>query len=56
MTSEYERELAELRKALELPIVGHPRRDAELAELRRLVGKYVDDARRLVGEVGDETS
>ncbi|GAA4635893.1 hypothetical protein GCM10023196_083380 [Actinoallomurus vinaceus] len=50
MTSEYERELAELRKALELPIVGHPRREAELAELRRLIDKYVDDARRMLAE------
>jgi hypothetical protein len=53
MTSEYERELAELRKALELPVVGHPRREAELTELRRLIEKYVEDARRMLEEADD---
>ncbi|GAB3988334.1 hypothetical protein GCM10029978_110450 [Actinoallomurus acanthiterrae] len=53
MTSEYERELAELRRALELPVVGHPRRDAELTELRRLIGKYVEDAHRMLEETDD---
>ncbi|MEV0402607.1 hypothetical protein [Actinoallomurus sp. NPDC050550] len=37
--SEYERGLAELRKTLELPVVGHPRRAAELAGLRGLTDK-----------------
>lgn len=51
MTSGYERELAELRKALELPIVGHPHCGAELAELRRLIEKYADQARQMVAKV-----
>lgn len=46
----YDRALTELREALELPIVGYPRREQELAELRRLIGVYVEEARQMLAE------
>lgn len=30
-------------------VVGYPKRDAELAQLERLISLYPDDARRLLG-------
>lgn len=53
MNEGYERELAALRRALELPTVSHPCREAELAGLRRLIATYVDEARQVIGEVGE---
>lgn len=42
----YARELGALRRLLdESPVVGRPRREAELAELRRLVERYPREAR-----------
>lgn len=32
------------------PVVGWPRKDAELAELARLVGKFPDEARKLLDD------
>jgi hypothetical protein len=53
--SDYARELNELRRVLdESPVVGHPRRDAELAELRRLIGRYADEARAILSEIADD--
>lgn len=43
-----ESQLAELRQMLEVPVIGHPRRGASSAELRRLVEKYVAEMRRNV--------
>ncbi|GAA4619107.1 hypothetical protein GCM10023195_86270 [Actinoallomurus liliacearum] len=48
---EYERALVELREVLELPIVGYPHREQELVELRRLISKYVDEARGFLAEL-----
>ena len=46
----YAWELEELRRVLdEATVVGHPRRAAELAELARLVHRYPDEARELLG-------
>ncbi|MEV5751712.1 hypothetical protein AB0L00_28160 [Actinoallomurus sp. NPDC052308] len=50
---EYERALVELREVLELPIVGDPRREQEFAELRRLISKYVDEARGFLADLDD---
>lgn len=45
----YEREMAALCRTLdETPVVGRIRESAELDELARLVGKYPDEARRLL--------
>jgi hypothetical protein len=50
---DYARELVELRRVLdESPVVGHPRRDAELAELRRLVTRYPEEARHILDDGG----
>ena len=52
--SDYERELNELRRVLdESPVVGYPRRDAELAELRRLIERYPAEARAILREGED---
>ena len=41
----YAHELAEMRKVLDTaPVVGLPRKEAELAELARLVEKFPDEA------------
>jgi hypothetical protein len=48
---EYERAL--VREVLELPIVGHARREQELAELRRLISKYVGEARGFLADLDD---
>lgn len=47
----YEHELLGLRAALELPIVGQPRRNAELEELGRLIDRYLDEARAYIAEL-----
>ncbi|MFL6057231.1 MAG: hypothetical protein ACJ72W_30690 [Actinoallomurus sp.] len=48
----YDQELAEFRQILdEMPVVGHLRRDAELAELHRLIGRYPDEAREICAKV-----
>jgi hypothetical protein len=45
----YARELSELRRVLdESPVVGLPRREAELAELRRLIERYPREAREIL--------
>lgn len=45
----YARELDALRRVLdESPVVGRPRREAELAELRRLVERYPSEAREFL--------
>lgn len=50
-TSDYARELSALRRVLEeSSVVGHPRRDAELSELRRLITRYPDEARDMLHE------
>ncbi|MCO6011141.1 hypothetical protein NE236_39915 [Actinoallomurus purpureus] len=44
----YDQELTEFRRILdEMTVVGHLRRDAELAELHRLIGRYPDEAREM---------
>lgn len=44
----YACEIAELRRVLdETTIVGHPRRDEELAELVRLITRCPDEAQRM---------
>lgn len=44
----YDQELTEFRRILdEMTVVGHLRRDAELAELRRLIERYPDEARAI---------
>ncbi|MEV5748711.1 hypothetical protein AB0L00_12925 [Actinoallomurus sp. NPDC052308] len=44
----YDQELSEFRQILDdLTVVGHLRRDAELAELHRLIGRYPDEAREI---------
>jgi hypothetical protein len=44
----YDQELTEFRRILdEMTVVGHLRRDAELAELHRLIGRYPDEARKI---------
>lgn len=49
----YDQELREFRRILdEMTIVGHPRRDAELAELRRLIERYPDEAREMFAKIG----
>jgi hypothetical protein len=49
---DYAWELAELRKVLdESPVAGFPRRDAELAELRRLIGRYPAEARAMLRDL-----
>jgi hypothetical protein len=51
-TSDYARELSALRQVLEeSSVVGHPRRDAELAELGRLITRYPDEARAMLHEL-----
>ena len=46
---DYARELSELRRVLEeSAVVGHPRRDAEIAELRRLITRYPEEARDIL--------
>lgn len=46
----YDQELREFRRVLdEMAIVGHPRREAELAELERLINLYPDEAARMLG-------
>lgn len=48
----YDQELTEFRQILdEMPVVGHLRRDAELAELHRLIGRYPDEAREICAKV-----
>lgn len=45
----YARELSALRRLLdESPVVGRPRREAELADLRRLVERYPREAREFL--------
>jgi hypothetical protein len=52
VSDDYARELNELRRVLdEASVVGHPRREAELTELRRLIGRYTDEARAILGEI-----
>jgi hypothetical protein len=52
-SGDYARELMALRQVLEeSPVVGHPRREAELAELRRLITRYPDEARDMLHEAG----
>ena len=47
----YEKEHTDLRHLLDsTEVVGWPRRDAELIELRRLVNKYTAEARRFINE------
>ena len=44
----YDQELTEFRRILdEMTVVGHLRRDAELAELHRLIERYPDEARQI---------
>jgi hypothetical protein len=46
---DYARELFETRRVLdEVPVVGDPHRGWELDELRRLIGKYPSDARKIL--------
>lgn len=48
----YDSELREFRRVLdEMTIVGYPKRDAELAELDRLICKHPDEARRIWASV-----
>ncbi len=52
---DYARELSELRRVLdESPVVGHLRRDAEIAELRRLITRYPAEARDILQTSGDK--
>jgi len=47
----YDRELRALRDTLDgVDVVGHVRRDAELAELKRLARKYPEETRRLLDQ------
>lgn len=46
-----ESELAGLNAALRLPAVGEMRRAGDLAELRRLITEYPNEARFILGEV-----
>lgn len=48
----YEQELKEFRDALKRPIVGFPSREQELAELRRLIERYPEDARTILAQLG----
>lgn len=53
--NDYMRELSELRRVLEeSPVVGHPRRDAELSELHRLIGRYPAEARDILGQIEED--
>jgi hypothetical protein len=48
----YDQELTEFRQILdEITVVGHLRRDAELAELHRLIGRYPDEAQEICAKV-----
>jgi hypothetical protein len=48
----YDQELTEFRQILdEMTVVGHLRRDAELAELHRLIGRYPEEAREICAKV-----
>jgi hypothetical protein len=52
---DYAWELSELRKVLdESSVAGFPRREAELAELRRLIGRYPAEAREMLRDVEDQ--
>ena len=46
-----EKELAELRAALELPTVGELHRGGDLAELERLVQRYTEEARAMYEQI-----
>lgn len=52
----YERELAAITEVLRGPDASAPVTASELYELERLVGKYPDDARRLVAELPPPTA
>jgi hypothetical protein len=50
----YDQELSEFRQLLdEMTVVGHLRRDAELAELHRLIGRYPAEAREICAKFDD---
>ncbi|GAA4628703.1 hypothetical protein GCM10023196_046150 [Actinoallomurus vinaceus] len=49
----YDQELTEFRRILdEMTVVGHLRRDAEIAELHRLIQRYPDEAREICAKFG----
>lgn len=52
----YENELVGMRQALELPVVGMASPVWELPELRRLIAKYPDEARRALARGDDAAS
>jgi hypothetical protein len=51
MNDELARELREFLEVLALPTVGRATRGVDLAELRRLIESYPDDARAILREV-----
>ncbi|GAA4639748.1 hypothetical protein GCM10023196_102590 [Actinoallomurus vinaceus] len=51
MNDDLARALQEFRKVLALPTVGRSNRSGDLAELRRLIESYPDEARTILSEV-----
>jgi hypothetical protein len=56
MNDDLARALQEFREVLALPTVGRPGRAADLAELRRLIESYPDEARIILREVAGDSS
>ncbi|MEV5711255.1 hypothetical protein [Actinoallomurus sp. NPDC052274] len=48
---EYDQALTGLREVLEQPTAGHLRRGAELAELDRLISRYLDETKQILNEM-----
>lgn len=56
MNDDLARALQEFRKVLALPTVGRPSPAGDLAELRRLIESYPDEARAILREVVGDSS
>jgi hypothetical protein len=56
MNDDLARALEEFRKVLALPTVGRSTRTGDLAELRRLIESYPDEARVILREVSGDAS
>ncbi|WP_343885884.1 hypothetical protein [Actinoallomurus spadix] len=55
MNDDLARALQEFRKVLALPTVGRANRGVDLAELRRLIETYPDEARAILWEVAGDS-
>jgi hypothetical protein len=56
MNDDLARALQEFRKVLALPTVGRPGAAVDLAELRRLIESYPDQARAILRELAGDSS